>query len=99
MKKFHAEADHAAIVREILASYQGLDHLRVRHRADLVIIESGSPHDPIAHARFRRVTVHLWRLEMATHTSQWQPTPLRDQLERLVETLVQDFAWTLARIE
>ena len=42
MKKCHAEEDHAAIVREILASYEGLDHLRVRRRADLVVIESGS---------------------------------------------------------
>jgi hypothetical protein len=99
MNKFHAEKDHAAIVREILARYQGLEHLRVRHRADLVIIESGSTPPPIAHARFRRVAVHLWRLEMATHTGRWQPTPLRDHLQRLVETLVQEFAWTLAQID
>jgi hypothetical protein len=99
MKKYHAEEDHAEIVRKTLASYEGLEHLRVRRRADLVVIESGATQDPIAHARFRRVTVHLWRLEMATHTGQWQPTPLRDQLERLVEMLIQDFAWTLARIE
>lgn len=99
MKKYHAQEDHADIVRETLATYEGLEHLRVRRRADLVVIESGSQQDPIAHARFRRVAVHLWRLEMATHTGQWQPTPLRDQLERLTETLVQDFAWTLAQIE
>lgn len=98
MKKYHAEEDHANIVRQTLASHQ-LQHLRVRRRADLVVVESGSQQEPIAHARFRRLTVHLWRLEMATHTSQWQPTPLRDQLERLVEMLIQDFAWTLARIE
>ena len=99
MKKFHAEEDHAGIVREAIASYDGLDHLRVRHRGDLVVIESGSKKDPIAHARLRRVAVHIWRLEMATHTGQWQPTLLRDRLERLVETLIHDFPWTLARIE
>jgi hypothetical protein len=99
MKKFHAEEDHADIVGEILASYEGLDHLRVRRRGDLVVIESGPNQDPISHARFRRVTVHLWRLEMATHTGQWQSTPLRDHLERLVEAVVRDFPWTLARIE
>lgn len=99
MKKYHAEQDHAVIVRDTLASYQGLEHLRVRRRADLVVIESGSDQDPVAHARFRRVAVHLWRLEMATHTGQWQPTPLRDQLQRLVASLVHDFPWTLARID
>ena len=98
MPKFQAEEDHVDIVREALAA-QPLAHLRVRRRGDLVVIESGPKHEPIAHARFRRVTVHLWRMEMATHTGQWQPTPLRDQLQRLVEMLIKDFGWILTPID
>ena len=99
MPKFLAEEDHADIVREAFAAQDGLDHLRVRRRGDLVVVESGPKKAPIAHARFRRVTVHLWRLEMATHTGGWQPTPLRDLLERLLPVLIHDFSWTLTRIE
>jgi hypothetical protein len=97
-QRFKAEEDHSDIVSETLIA-QRLAHLRVRRRGDLVVVESGSRRNPIAHARFRRVTVHLWRLEMATHTGQWQPTPFRDQLERLVEKLINDFSWTLAPLE
>lgn len=95
---FKADEDHADIVSEALAARR-LAHLRVRRRGDLVVIESGPKRDPVPHARFRRVTVHLWRLEMPTHTGQWQPTPLRDQLERLVDILINDFSWTLTPIE
>jgi len=74
-------------------------HLRVRRRADLLTIESGSPQDPVPHARLRQVTVHLWRLEMPTHSGRWETTPFRDNLMALLEMLVSDFGWTLAPID
>jgi hypothetical protein len=40
----------------------------------------------------------MWVLEMATHTGRWQPSGVEGPLERLVETLITDFGWTLSRI-
>ena len=61
-------------------------------------MESGQADDPIPHARFRRVAVHFWVLEMATHTGRWQPSGIRGSLEHLVEALITDFGWTLSRV-
>jgi len=85
-------------VREQLAAMDGLGHLRVRRHSDLLILESGPRNDPVAHARFRRVGVHLWRVEIATHTGEWQPTGLRGQLDPMVTALTTEFGWTLTDI-
>jgi len=98
MPTFQAEEHHADLVRETFATYEGLDHLRVRRRGNLVTVESGPTQDPIPHARFRRVAVHIWVLEMATPTARWQPTGMRDQLKALLDALINDFGWTLTRI-
>lgn len=98
MPKVLAEDGHVNQVRQEFATYEGLEHLRVRRRADLVVVEAGPVEDPIPHARFRRVDVHVWVLEMATHTGRWQPSGVRGTLERLVETLLHDFGWTLSPI-
>jgi hypothetical protein len=98
MPKMLAEDGHVDQVQQEFATYDGLEHLRVRRRADLVVVESGQADEPIPHARFRRVAAHVWVLEMATHTSRWQPSGVRGTLERLVETLINDFGWTLSPI-
>lgn len=95
---FRAESRHTRDVETFLRSQHGLTHLHARHRADLITIESGPKSDRIPHARLRRVGVHRWQLEMATHTGRWQPTPLRTNLEELLTMLVQDFGWTLQPI-
>jgi hypothetical protein len=83
-------------VEAVLALYPDLSHLWVRRRADLLTLESGSPDQPQHHARLRRVTVHLWQLEMPASSNRWSSTPLRDPLKVLVEMLIQQFPWTLA---
>jgi hypothetical protein len=98
MPKVLTEDAHVDQVRQEFATYDGLEHLRVRRRADLVVVESGQVDDPIPHARFRRVAAHIWVLEMATHTGRWQPSGVRGTLDRLVEALINDFGWTLSRI-
>jgi hypothetical protein len=98
MPKLLAEDSHVAHVTQALAAYEGLEHLRVRRRADLVVVESGHAADPVPHARFRRVAAHIWVLEMATHSGRWQPSGVRGALDRLVEALIHDFGWTLSRI-
>ena len=70
----------------------------MRHRADLLTIESGPKDDRIPCARFRRVGVHRWQLEMPTHSGRWQATPLRASLDELLTMLVNDFGWTLQPI-
>jgi hypothetical protein len=71
-------------------------HLRVRRRGDLLTLESGPPENPRRHTRLRRVSVHLWRLEMPAASNRWNLTPFRDQLEVLLDLLVYQFPWTLA---
>ena len=89
---------YADEVREHLAAMDGLGHLRVRRHSDLLILESGPRNDPVAHARFRRVGVHLWRIEIATHTGEWQPTGLCGPLDPMVSALTTEFGWTLTDI-
>ncbi len=45
---------------EFLATREGLKHIRIRKRADLLILESGPSDDPLLHARLRRETVQYW---------------------------------------
>ena len=88
------ESHYVSEVQQDLAE-RGFDHLRVRRRGDLLILESGPADDPVRHARLRRVTVGLWTLECATHVGQWQPTGLRDQLDPLLDQLTTTLSWVL----
>jgi hypothetical protein len=87
---------HADDVRDFLAEREGLSHLRVRQRADLLVLESGPIDDPIPHARLRRVAVHLWTLECAAHTGRWEKTGFRGLLEPLLDTLLSTLPWIVA---
>jgi hypothetical protein len=77
----------------------GLSHLRVRRHGVLLTLESGPDDDPIPHLRFRRLGAHIWRVEMPTHSDGWEVTPLRGQIEKLLEFLVTETPWTLAPLE
>jgi hypothetical protein len=86
----------ALAARKYFDEFEGLEHLRVRARADLLVIESGPDNDPIPHARLRRLATQAWRLEMATHTERWQPTPDQGPMRLLLQRLVELYGWTLA---
>jgi hypothetical protein len=96
MPRFQAQTSDVLTVEAFFALEPGLSHLRVRRRGDLLTLESGPAEAPHRHARLRRVTVHLWRLEMPTSSNRWDLTPFRDQLKVLLEMLVYQFPWTLA---
>jgi hypothetical protein len=96
MSRFQAQTSDVLTVEAFLALYSGLSHLRVRRRGDLLTLESGPLEAPRRHARLRRVTVHLWCLEMPASSNQWDLTPFRDQLKVLLEMLAEQFPWTLA---
>ncbi|MBM3413302.1 MAG: hypothetical protein FJY19_08045 [Bacteroidetes bacterium] len=95
MGKYRAEDFHRDAVQALFSKEPTLAHLRVRRRADLLTIESGSADRPVPHARCRRVSVQYWRLEMATHMGRWEPTPFRGPLNDVVSMLVSDFGWVL----
>ncbi len=92
-----AELHHATQVAKLLHQH-GARHLRTRKHGIAVIVESGPAADPIKHFRIRRDTVHLWCLDMATHTGRWERTPFRAQLDELVGMVVDSFPWTLQPI-
>jgi hypothetical protein len=96
MSRFQAQTCDVFTVEAFLALSSDLGHLRVRRRGDLLTLESGPLENPRRHARLRRVTVHLWRLEMPAASNRWDPTPFRDQLKTLLEMLTHQFPWTLA---
>ncbi len=86
----------AASARKYFDEFEGLEHLRLRARADLLVIESGPQKDPIPHARLRRLSPQTWRLEMASPTERWQPTPDQGPMRSLLERLVNVYTWILA---
>ncbi|MFW5740569.1 MAG: hypothetical protein ACOC1F_09405 [Myxococcota bacterium] len=96
MAKLPAEEDDADDVREALEQHEQLSHLRVRRRADALLIESGPKNDPIRHARFRRMTANIWELDAANHRGQWEWTGHRALLLKLVDTLLNVYAWLTA---
>jgi hypothetical protein len=93
-----ADPDHAEDLLDLLRAHKELSHLRVRRRGSVLTIESGPKDEPVQHARLCRATVHLWTLEIAAHTGEWQPSGLRGQMHELVDALVGQFPWVLSRI-
>lgn len=94
MAKLTAEERDADALESFLQQ-QGLKHLRVRRRGDLLTIVSGPEDDPIQHARLRRVTVQYWRLEMSARPKLWEPTPFRGLRDEVQQLLVDSFPWML----
>jgi hypothetical protein len=99
MTKLKADSSAASYARHLLNVAHRLTHLRTRHRADVVTIESGPIDDPVAHARLKRVGVHLWVLEIADHRGRWESAPVRATLEATLAALVSDFGWVLTYID
>jgi hypothetical protein len=95
-KQLATNADVTAVAQFFAA--KGATHLRVRRRADLLVLESGPLEDPIPHARLRRDTVHLWRLEFATHRGTWERTEFRGPRQELLDLITDAFPWTIAPI-
>ncbi len=95
MPKFRVDSWDADGVRDWLRQRRGLRHLRVREHGELLVLESGPAADPFPHARLRRVTQHLWRLEMPVWGDRWEVVPVRAARDELLDMLVADFGWTL----
>jgi hypothetical protein len=97
MPKF-PEDPFAIVTLEGAITRHGLDHLRVRKHGDLLVVESGSKSHPVHHIRLRRATRQWYTLEIATHTGQWRPVPIRARSEQILETVLREFPWVLIPI-
>ncbi len=60
--------------------------------------EAGPEDDAIPQARVRKDTVNYWKLEMPARGGRWEPVPIRADLDEILATLTNDFAWTLTPI-
>lgn len=94
-----ADDDDAEDLRELLHRDPDLRHLRVRKRAAVLTVESGSKDDPVQHVRLRRSTGQHWTLEIATHMGRWQPTGERASMNDLVAFVGKHCPWVLQAIE
>lgn len=88
----------AIVTLEDAISRHEFDHLRVRKRGDLLVVESGSKRDPVHHIRLRRATRQWYTLEIPTNTGQWQPVPIRARSEQIFETVLREFPWVLVPV-
>jgi hypothetical protein len=73
----------------------GLTQLRCRKRADTLIIESGPAGDSVHHIRLRKLGVHIWATDTATHTGRWEGMPLRGSIADNLKTILENFPWML----
>jgi hypothetical protein len=95
MAKHKAEATDAHYAQQLLHAVYGLDHLRARHDADLVMLESGPTAAPKPHARLRRVGPKMWRVELPLGHDAWEQTDLQANLDLALTFLAKDFAEAL----
>jgi transposase len=92
-ESWRAEIDALEEVEDFLVNRPELAHLRIRRRGPLITLESGPTNDPILHARVRRLSVHCWTLECATHMGRWEPTGERATLGKLLRLAVESYPW------
>ena len=74
-------------------------HLRLRKRADTIVIESGPPGDAYPHLRVRKLSAKNWGIDAATHTGRWEPMPFQAPLLELLATVAESFPWLLAKLD
>jgi hypothetical protein len=92
-ESWRADADAVEEVEDFLAERPALGHLRNRRRGPLITLESGPTAEPIPHARVRRLSVHFWTLECATHKGRREPTGERAPLGELLDLAVETYPW------
>ena len=98
MPKFKADRLQEISLKQLLDA-RGQTHARVRPHADLLIVESGPETDAVPHVRFRRQGVHIWTLELPSHTGRWDKTPFRGPMEAMLDVLQHEIPWVLAAVD
>ena len=87
--------------RELLArlrEHEGLDHLAVAVRGDAVIVFSTEDGEKLRRARFTWLGAGHYGLSLPRHTGRWEPTPFSGPLLEVVDVLVSQLGFHLARL-
>ncbi len=85
-------------LESFLEGLEGLSHLKVRSRGNLLTLESQDEHGIVhLHARFRKRTVNIWCLEMPVKRG-WEPTFMEGRVIDLMKILIEKFPWTLSSV-
>ncbi|MBM4354335.1 MAG: hypothetical protein FJ109_11165 [Deltaproteobacteria bacterium] len=78
-------------LRDLLEDFKEFARLRVKKRADSLILYSGVGEDEQKHARLTWLGAKTWGLSFPRHTGTWEPTPFTGSLGELVGILTRDF--------
>ena len=92
--------DDLAIERlsSLLRRNKGLAHLRVKKHGDSLVLYSGKGRDEHKHAKLTSLTSHTWGLSLPRHTGRWERTPYIGTMDEILNTLLNDLGFHLARI-
>lgn len=92
---FHKAFIPVGSVECFLAERPELSHIKVRVRGNVLTLESIEEGITYPHARFKRISVHKYMLEMPVKT-RWECTFIEGTVDELLEILVEKFPWCLA---
>jgi hypothetical protein len=96
MTKIKLKAEPAkAAVEHFLSLRSELSHIKVQVRGNALTLTSADEDGTVYPlARMKRMSVHMWYLEMPTRSG-WEPTFIEGTEEELMNVLVQQFPWAL----
>ena len=83
----------------LLRQHEGLEHLDVEVRGDAVIVFSMEDGAKRRRARFTWLGAGHYGLSLTRHTGRWEPTPFTGPLPEVVDVLVSQLGFHLARYD
>lgn len=83
-------------LRQLLAGFDGLEHLQVKCRGKSLTLYSAGSEGTIDHARFTWLGGAMWGLSLPRHMGRWEKTPFMGSLEELMQILTQMLGFHLA---
>ncbi len=95
-----ARLEHGATeLFALLRQHEGLAHLDVEVRGDAVIVFSMEDGAKLRRARFTWLGAGHYGLSLPRHTGRWEPTPFTGPLPEVVDVLVSQLGFHLARYD
>lgn len=82
-------------LEDLLARRKGLGHLRVRKRADSLVLYSGKKNDEVSHAKLTALGPGVWGLSLPRHTGRWERTPFVGTIDSVLSTLIETLGFHL----
>lgn len=81
-----------------LRRHKGLEHLRVKKYGDSLVLCSGKGPNEQKHARLTSLSADAWGLSLPRNTGRWERTPYVGTMDEILNTLLNDLGFYLARI-